>query len=46
MLGFDAHMMSGDGLQAARKVGDCGRGCAALAVEKKTKSVFESVNLD
>jgi hypothetical protein len=43
---FDPHMMSGDGLQAARKIGNRGRGCAALPVEEKAKTAFEGVNLD
>jgi hypothetical protein len=46
MVLFDAHMMSGDGLQAARKIGDCGRGGAAPAVEKEAQSVPEGLDLD
>jgi hypothetical protein len=38
---FDEYMMSGDSLQAARKICNCGRGRAACAVEKKAKSVLE-----
>jgi len=46
MIGPDAHIMSGDGFQAARKIGDPGCRRAARAVEKKSKSDFESIDLD